>query len=160
MLVADAGDHRILGWSPPPDADRDADLVLGQADFTTADEWPYGPHTNDRFRFPYAVCLDAGGQERSDSGIDTGGQERSDSGIDTAGRLAVADTANNRVLLWDGVPDPREGRSRRRPRAGSTRLRLQRREPLDLGAARRCAGRMGCPCAATPWQSPTPETTG
>ncbi len=116
MLVADAGDHRILGWSPPPDADRDADLVLGQADFTTADEWPYGPHTNDRFRFPYAVCLDAGGQERSDSGIDTGGQERSDSGIDTGGqersdsgidtggRLAVADTANNRVLLWDEVP--------------------------------------------------------
>ncbi|MCB0941744.1 MAG: NHL repeat-containing protein [Mycobacterium sp.] len=87
MLVADAGDHRILGWSPPPAADRDADLVLGQPDFTTAEEWPYGPHTNDRFRFPYAVCLDGGG-------------------------LAVADTANNRVLLWDGVPDPRKGAGR------------------------------------------------
>lgn len=80
LLVADAGDHRVLGWSPQPDADRDADLVVGQPDFTGSEEWPYGPHTNDRFRFPYAVCLDGD-------------------------RLAVADTANNRVLLWDGMPD-------------------------------------------------------
>lgn len=84
LLVADAGDHRILGWSPQPAADRDADIVLGQPDFTTAEEWPYGPHTGDRFRFPYAVGLD-----------------------DSAGlgeRLAVADTANNRILLWDKIP--------------------------------------------------------
>ena len=80
LLVADAGDHRVLGWSPQPDVDRDADLVVGQPNFTNSEEWPYGPHTNDRFRFPYAVCLDDG-------------------------RLAVADTANNRILLWDGVPD-------------------------------------------------------
>lgn len=84
LLVADAGDHRVLGWSPQPDSDRPADLVVGQPDFTSAEEWPYGPHTNDRMRFPYAVSLDA-----------TGGQER----------LAVADTANNRILLWDGMPD-------------------------------------------------------
>ena len=80
LLIADAGDHRVLGWSPQPDADRPADLVLGQPDFTSAEEWPYGPHTNDRFRFPYAVCLDGD-------------------------RLAVADTANNRVLLWDSMPN-------------------------------------------------------
>ncbi|WP_396932043.1 NHL repeat-containing protein [Mycolicibacterium sp.] len=79
LLVADAGDHRLLGWSPPPGADRDADTVLGQPDFTSALEWPYGPHTSDRFRFPYSACLDGE-------------------------RLAVADTANNRVLLWDGLP--------------------------------------------------------
>lgn len=91
LLVADAGDHRLLGWSPPPQADRDADIVLGQPDFVSADEWPYGPHTGDRFRFPYAACFDTGGQERSDSGMGTN-------------RLAVADTANNRILLWDGVP--------------------------------------------------------
>lgn len=83
LLVADAGDHRVLGWSPQPAADRAADLVLGQPDFTSSDEWPYGPHTNDRMRFPYAVRLD-----------DSAGIER----------LAVADTANNRILLWDGVP--------------------------------------------------------
>lgn len=81
LLVADAGDHRILGWSPHPDADRPADLVIGQPDFTSASEWPYGPHTGDRFRFPYAVGLDA-----------------------STDRLAVADTANNRILLWDGLP--------------------------------------------------------
>ena len=79
LLVADAGDHRVLGWTPQPDADRDADLVIGQPDFTSAEEWPYGPHTNDRFRFPYAVRLDGE-------------------------CLAVADTANNRILVWDGVP--------------------------------------------------------
>ena len=84
LLVADAGDHRMLGWSPQPEADRPADVVVGQPDFTSAEEWPYGPHTNDRMRFPYAVSLDA-----------TGGQER----------LAVADTANNRILLWDGMPE-------------------------------------------------------
>lgn len=80
LLIADAGDHRVLGWSPQPDADRDADLVIGQPDFTGSEEWPYGPHTNDRFRFPYAICLDDQ-------------------------RLAVADTANNRILLWDGMPE-------------------------------------------------------
>ena len=80
LLIADAGDHRILGWSPQPDADRDADLVIGQPDFAGSEEWPYGPHTADRFRFPYAVCLDRE-------------------------RLAVADTANNRILLWDRMPD-------------------------------------------------------
>ena len=89
LLVADAGDHRVLGWSPQPDTDRDADLVVGQPDFISSDEWPYGPHTNDRFRFPYAVCLD-----------DSSGAER----------FAVADTANNRILLWDGMPDGPLGR--------------------------------------------------
>lgn len=83
LLVADAGDHRVLGWRPQPDADRAADIVLGQPDFTSSEEWPYGPHSNDRFRFPYAVCLDDSGEGE---------------------RLAVADTANNRILLWDGVP--------------------------------------------------------
>lgn len=78
LLVADAGDHRILGWSPHPDADAPANSVLGQPDFVSASEWPYGPHTGDRFRFPYAVGFDGG-------------------------RLAVADTANNRILLWDSL---------------------------------------------------------
>lgn len=79
LLVADAGNHRLLGWTPHPGADRDADLLVGQPDFTAAGEFPYGPHTGDRLRFPYAARLDAAG-------------------------LAVADTANNRVLLWDSGP--------------------------------------------------------
>lgn len=84
LLVADAGDHRVLGWSPLPSADRPADLLLGQPDFTTAREWPYAPQQGDRFRFPYAVSMDT----------ENGGEDR----------LAIADTANNRVLLWEGAP--------------------------------------------------------
>lgn len=89
LLVADAGNHRLLGWSPMPDADAPATFVLGQSGFDGADEWPYGPHTNKRFRFPYAVGLDG------TPGVDE--------------RLAIADTANNRVLLWDGVPTDGRG---------------------------------------------------
>lgn len=86
LLVADAGDHRVLGWSPHPVADTSANSVLGQPDFFSAQEWPYGPHTGDRFRFPYAVDLDGD-------------------------VLVVADTANNRILVWDGVPgEPLGGR--------------------------------------------------
>ncbi|EHI11407.1 NHL repeat-containing protein [Mycolicibacterium thermoresistibile] len=83
LLVADAGNHRVLGWSPQPAGDRPAGLLLGQPDFGTCQEWPYGPQSADRFRFPYAIALD---------------------GTDGTERLAVADTANNRVLLWDGLP--------------------------------------------------------
>lgn len=79
LLIADAGNHRILGWSPPPDDDRPADVLIGQPDFGSSQEWPYGPHTGDRFRFPYALGL-------------------------AGDRLAVADTANNRILLWDSRP--------------------------------------------------------
>jgi hypothetical protein len=42
-------------------------------------EFSYGPQRGDRFRFPYSAALDAG-------------------------RLAIADTGNNRVLMWDGLP--------------------------------------------------------
>lgn len=85
LLIADAGNHRVLGWSPQPDRDGPAAMLLGQRDFGDSQEWPYGPHTADRFRFPYAIGLDAGGGAAGE-------------------RLAVADTANNRVLLWDGLP--------------------------------------------------------
>ncbi|HEX4935552.1 MAG TPA: hypothetical protein VFV33_20365, partial [Gemmatimonadaceae bacterium] len=77
--VADAGNHRVVGWTPRPAGDAAADLVLGQRDFTSNEELPHrqqGPH---RLRFPYAVAAGAG-------------------------RLAVADTANNRVLLWRSLP--------------------------------------------------------
>ncbi len=79
LYVADAGNHRVLGWTPPPREDRPADLVLGQEDFTAAGEWPYGPQGSRRLRFPYAISLDDG-------------------------ILAVADTANNRILLWRDPP--------------------------------------------------------
>ena len=79
LLVADAGDHRVVGWSPLPTGDVPANRLLGQTDFFSAREWPYGPQCGDRFRFPYAVA--------------TYGEQ-----------LAVADTANNRVLFWNDMP--------------------------------------------------------
>ncbi|MFN8441201.1 MAG: NHL repeat-containing protein [Caldilineaceae bacterium] len=79
LYVADAGNHRLLGWSPRAEADRTADLVLGQPDFTQAQEWPYSKQSAQKLRFPYSASMDGG-------------------------RLAVADTANNRVLFWHDPP--------------------------------------------------------
>jgi len=75
LFVADAGNHRVLGWRGSPTIDRPADVVLGQPDFTTAAELPHRPQGPARLRFP--------------------------SGIAIAGdSLAVADTATNRLLFW------------------------------------------------------------
>jgi hypothetical protein len=82
LFVADAGNHRVLGWRGAPTADRPADLVLGQPDFATAAELPHRPQGSHRLRFPYGISHDR----------------------DT---LVVADTANNRALFWplsDGAP--------------------------------------------------------
>ncbi len=56
LYVADAGNHRVLGWAPLPDADRDADLVLGQQSFATAIEWPYTAQGPAAMRFPLLPC--------------------------------------------------------------------------------------------------------
>lgn len=79
LLVADAGNHRILGWDEVLKKDRPAGMVLGQKDDHSSFEMPHMPQGAQRLRFPYAISL-----------------------YDQ--RLAVADTANNRVLLWDDVP--------------------------------------------------------
>lgn len=78
LLVADAGNHRVLGWRLPVLADRDAELVLGQADFTSNREWPHGKQGPQALRFPYGLATHQG-------------------------QLAVADTANNRVLIWHTI---------------------------------------------------------
>ncbi len=79
LLIADAGNHRVLGWNPHPAADVPASMVLGQTDFVSGAEFPYIPQTPTSMRFPYAIDI-------------------------ADGMLAVADTANNRILLWDEVP--------------------------------------------------------
>jgi hypothetical protein len=79
LFIADAGNHRIVGYTPTPTVDRDADLLLGQRAFHENSELPHRAQGAHRLRFPYAASMSG----------------------DT---LAVADTANNRVLLWDGVP--------------------------------------------------------
>ncbi len=81
LLIADAGNHRVLGWSSVEAACEggEPDLVLGQPDFVTAKEWPYGPQTAHTHRFPYCLAVDGG-------------------------VLAISDTANNRVLIHEPVP--------------------------------------------------------
>ncbi len=75
LYVADAGNHRVLGWRPAPDVDRAADFVLGQPRFDSAVEFPYAKQSAEKLRFPYDVaCNDE--------------------------MVAVSDTANNRVLIW------------------------------------------------------------
>lgn len=75
FFVADAGNHRVMRWKSHPDADVDCDAVIGQKSFDTAYELPYDVQGPNRLRFPYAIdnCENV---------------------------LAVADTANNRVLFW------------------------------------------------------------
>lgn len=79
LLIADAGNHRVLSWSPVPQEDCRASAVLGQRDFFTATELPYIAQGPARLRFPYSLALEGN-------------------------RLAVADTANNRIMLWDRIP--------------------------------------------------------
>ena len=79
VLVADAGNHRLLGWQPAPATDGPATMVLGQTDFVTGSEFPYIPQTRSSMRFLSAVDIHG----------------------DT---MVVADTANNRVTVWDLDP--------------------------------------------------------
>ncbi|MEZ5223463.1 MAG: NHL repeat-containing protein [Ilumatobacteraceae bacterium] len=81
LFVADAGNHRVLGWHLPVGVDRPADIVIGQPGFDSAVEFPYRPQGPQRFRFPYGVS----------SAPD--------------GRLFVADTSNNRVLVVTDASD-------------------------------------------------------
>ncbi len=79
LAVADSGNRRVLLWRDPQERGQPADLVLGQADFTTRDENGGRPVDAAGMRWPHALAL-------------------------WHGRLAVADAGNNRVMLWDGLP--------------------------------------------------------
>jgi uncharacterized protein (TIGR03437 family) len=77
MAVADTANNRVLLWnSIPTTMGQPADLVLGQSDFTTL-----GPVvvTASAFRAPQGVWI-------------------------KNGKLFVADTQNNRVLIWNSIP--------------------------------------------------------
>lgn len=80
LFIADAGDHRVLSWSPhPTNGSTSADGVLGQDDLGSMEEFKIRPQGAQRMRFPYAVAMEGD-------------------------RLFVADTSNNRVLIWHGIP--------------------------------------------------------
>ncbi len=91
LFVADTGNNRVLGWRGVFFVNgsgklairngRAADLVLGQEDFRSR-------RANRGNAAPSAASLSSPG------GLSIGG-----------GQLAVADTGNNRVLLFGSVPD-------------------------------------------------------
>jgi hypothetical protein len=86
LLIADAGNHRVLGWTPAPAGDAPANLVFGQRDFVTARETPHVAQGAAALRFPYAIVADRD-------------------------RMIVADTANNRVMIWHDPPTTGAGHS-------------------------------------------------
>lgn len=78
VAVADTANNRVLIWNEiPTTIDQNADLVLGQPDFTTLQIPP--PVSASGLRAPQGVWFGAG-------------------------KFWVADTQNNRVLVWNSVP--------------------------------------------------------
>lgn len=78
LVVLDTNNHRALIWNTFPQSNFEpADVVLGQADFTSAT----APATSDStFNSPYI-------------GVASNGRQ-----------LAIADSGNNRVLVWETFP--------------------------------------------------------
>ncbi len=76
LLVADSNNHRVMIWNSLPTQDgEDADLVLGQSDFSTCSAGT-GPNG---MRYPNDVWSDGK-------------------------RVVVADSSNDRVLIWNTFP--------------------------------------------------------
>lgn len=76
LFVADTANNRVLGYSSVPVANGvAADIVLGQSDFTGTT----GGTAQNRMALPGSVYIGEG-------------------------RLVVADSGNNRVLIWNSVP--------------------------------------------------------
>lgn len=76
LFVADTANSRVLGYNAIPSTNgQAADFVLGQPDFTTT-----APGTSaTKFALPVGVFVGEG-------------------------RLVVADSGNNRILIWNNVP--------------------------------------------------------
>ncbi len=77
LLIADRGNHRILIWnSIPTTNNKPADVVVGQTVFNS----PGGGSSATTMVNPWGVC------------------------VSPDGKLLVADSANNRVLVWNTIP--------------------------------------------------------
>ncbi len=78
LAVADTDNNRVLIWnSIPTTMNQPPDVVVGQTDFTLATV--FNPPSASTLRSPQGVWLHGG-------------------------RLFVADTLNNRVLIWNSIP--------------------------------------------------------
>ena len=87
LVVCDTGNRRLLIWHEVTENAQPADLVLGQMDFTSRDENAGGAVSALSMRWPHQVAC-------------------------WQGRLALADAGNNRIMLWDGIPDSNGAASR------------------------------------------------
>ncbi|MEP7271702.1 MAG: hypothetical protein ABI882_09360, partial [Acidobacteriota bacterium] len=80
LWVADTGNRRVMMWNGLPSRNgQPADLVLGQADFLTRNENGGGEPAASSMRWPHAITI-------------------------WRGRLCVADAGNNRIQIWNGIP--------------------------------------------------------
>jgi len=78
LVLADTDNNRVLIWNSIPNVpDQPADIVLGQANFTTVQEPP--PLNSSAMRGPEGVWIQGT-------------------------QLYVADTQNHRVLIWNNIP--------------------------------------------------------
>ncbi len=83
LWVADSGNRRVLMWHGLPARNaQPADLVLGQRDFGCRDENGGAEPCAASLRWPHAVAT-------------------------WRERLCVADAGNNRVMVWDRLPERR-----------------------------------------------------
>ncbi len=76
LLLADRNNNRILIWNKLPTSNIPPDLILGQKDFSSNNPGT-GP---DQMNWPVSVS------------------------VSKEGKLAVADTYNNRILIWNNIP--------------------------------------------------------
>ncbi len=76
LVVADAGNNRVLIWNSLPTSNVAPDVVVGQSDFTSDDPGT----TASQLSFPVSASI-------------------------ANNRLFVVDQYNNRVLIWNSVPD-------------------------------------------------------
>lgn len=81
LFVADAGNRRVLIWRDIPKRNgQPAAVVLGQHDFNCRDENAGGQPGPMSMRWPHGVTL-------------------------WQGHLCVSDAGNNRIMIWQGIPD-------------------------------------------------------
>jgi hypothetical protein len=88
LIAADSAHNRVLIWNTIPTADgQPANVVLGQFDFT------------------HCVANDENHNGLADDATPTARTLNNPTAVWTDGtRLAVADTNNNRVLIWNSMP--------------------------------------------------------
>jgi hypothetical protein len=80
LLVADTGNRRVLvWWRLPEENGQPADLVLGQPDMSSRNENGGGLASASSMRWPHAIAF-------------------------WQDNLVVSDAGNNRVMIWQGMP--------------------------------------------------------